>query len=112
MLKQRILLSCVAKPCRQAYRQNPTKCDRCILNLVRQHLTQPDGNTSIFKEKQQILTRLKQVFERLGAIIVTPEGQVQFMTQRGEQLLSRYFSPYDPHSLPELLQHWFKFLFF
>ncbi len=98
--KQRILLS--------SDRQNGAKCDRCILNLVRQYLMQTDENNSSLNEEQQILTRLKQVFDHLGAMIVTPEGQVQFMTQRGEQLLSQYFSSYAPHSLPEPLQHWFK----
>ncbi|MDJ0718844.1 MAG: helix-turn-helix transcriptional regulator [Prochloraceae cyanobacterium] len=58
--------------------------------------------------EQQILTQLKQVFEQMGLIVVTPEGQVQFMTQRGEQLLNQYFSPYAPHSLPEPLEYWFK----
>ena len=100
MLKQRISLICD--------RRNLRKCDRCILNLVRQHLMQTDENTSKFNKEQQILTQFKQVFDQLGAIILTSEGQVQFMTQRGEQLLSQYFSPYAPHSLPEPLQHWFK----
>ncbi len=85
-----------------------TKCDRCILNLARQQLMQTDENNSTFNEEQQILTRLKQVFQLLGAIVLTAEGQVQFMTQRGEQLLSQYFSPSAPHSFPESLQHWFK----
>ena len=100
MLKQRILLSCA--------RQNSAKCDRCILNLVRQHLRQTDGNTPTFNEEQDLLTRLKQVFDRLGAIIVTSEGKVRFITQRGEKLMSEYFSTHAPHSLPESLQHWFK----
>jgi hypothetical protein len=30
------------------------------------------------------------------------------MNQRAEQLLSQYFLPSTPHSLPEPLQHWFK----
>ncbi len=89
-------------------RRNLTECDRCILNLVRQHLMQTDENTRTFNKERQILTRLKQVFDRLGVIVLTAGGQVQFMTQRGEQLLSQYFSPYAPHSLPESLQYWFK----
>ncbi|MDJ0591836.1 MAG: helix-turn-helix transcriptional regulator [Pleurocapsa sp. MO_226.B13] len=100
VLKQRMLLSCD--------RHFGAKCDRCILNLVRKYLMQTEENTSSLDKEQQILTRLKQVFDRLGAIIVTPEGEVQFMTQRGEQLLSQYFSSYSTHSLPEPLQHWFK----
>ncbi|MDJ0536912.1 MAG: helix-turn-helix transcriptional regulator [Xenococcaceae cyanobacterium MO_207.B15] len=98
MLKQRISVSC----------DRFKKCQGCVLNLVRQHLRQIDENTPTFNKEQQILTQLKQVFELLGAIIVTQEGQVQFMTQRGEQLLSQYFSPYAPDSLPEPLQNWFK----
>ena len=102
MLKQRTSLICD--------RQNPIKCDRCILNLVRQHLMQTDENIPKFNQEQKILTQLKQIFALLGAIVVTPEGQVQFMTQRGEQLLSQYCSQKssDSFSLPEPLQHWFK----
>jgi len=100
MLEQRISLF--------GDRGNLINCDRCILNLVRQHSIKTDENTSIFNEEQQILTRLKQVFERLGAIVVTSKGEVQFITQRGEQLLSQYFSHYAPDSLPEPIQHWFK----
>ncbi len=100
MLKQRISLSCNLR--------NFTKCDRCILNLVRQHLRHTDENTPTLNEERQILKQLKQVFELLGAIVVTIEGQVQFMTQRGERLLSQYFPSYDRHSLPEPLQYWFQ----
>jgi DNA-binding NarL/FixJ family response regulator len=75
---------------------------------VRQHLRQTDENTPTFNKEQQILTQLKQVFDRLGAIVVTSEGEVQFVTQLGKQLLSQYCSTYTPDSLPEPLQHWFK----
>ncbi len=88
-------------------RQNCTECKGCILNLVCQSLRQKDENTPTFNKEQQILTRLKQVFDLLGALVVTSKGEMQFMTQRGEQLLSQYFS-YTPHSLPEPLQHWLK----
>ena len=100
VLKQRIFLSCD--------RWNFTECDRCILNLVGQQLMQTDKNTPTFNKEQQILTQLKQVFDQLGAILVTPEGQVQFITQRGEKLLNQYSLAHTPHSLPEPLQNWFK----
>lgn len=100
VFKQRVLLNCE--------RQDFTKCDRCILNIVRQHLRHTDKNISTANKEQQILTRLKQVFDRLGAIIVTSEGQIQFMTQRAEQLLNQYFSSHGTHSLPEPLQYWFE----
>ena len=89
-------------------RQNCPECENCILNLVRQHLRQVDKNTSTFNQEQQILTRLKQVFDQLGVIVITSEGEVKFMTQRGKQLLSQYFSNYVSNSLPEPLQNWLK----
>ncbi|MGK7895392.1 MAG: helix-turn-helix transcriptional regulator [Xenococcus sp. (in: cyanobacteria)] len=88
--------------------RNSSKCDHCILNLVRQQLRQVDENTATFNQEQQILTRLKQVFDLLGVLIVTSEGEVKFMTQRGKQLLSQYFSNYVSNSLPESLQNWLK----
>ncbi|MDJ0901636.1 MAG: helix-turn-helix transcriptional regulator [Xenococcus sp. MO_188.B8] len=89
-------------------RRDSYKCDRCILNLVRQQLMQTDENIPKLNQEQQILTRLKQVFDQLGVIIVTSQGQVQFITQRGEQLLNQYFDQKNSDSLPELLQNWFK----
>ena len=89
-------------------RRNPIKCDRCILNLVRQQLMQTDENIPKLNQEQQILTRIKQVFDRLGVIIATSQGQVLFITQRGEQLLSQYFDQKNSDSLPESLQHWLQ----
>ena len=100
ILKSRISLICDHR--------DPYKCDRCILNLVRQQLMQTDENIPKLNQKQQILTRLKQVFDCLGVIIVTSQGQVLFITQRGEQLLNQYFDQKNPDSLPETLQHWFQ----
>ena len=88
-------------------RQNHSKCDRCILTFLRQHLIQSEDNFKLIKE-QQILEQLKQVFARLGVIIVTSQGQIQFITQRGEQLLNQYFDEQTPELLPESLQNWFK----
>ena len=75
------------------------ECANCILNLVRYHFRQID---------QQTLTQLKQIFEQLSLIIVTSEGQVQFITQKGKELLNKYFSESISRSLPKTLQHWFK----
>ena len=99
-LNQRILWSCD--------RLDFTECERCFLNLVHQYLMQKDEIAPIYNNEQKILTEFKQVFNRLGAIFVTPEAQVKSLTQRGEQLLSQYFPYYESHSLPESLQRWFK----
>ena len=100
VLTQRISLICD--------RQNPTKCDRCILNFLRQQLMQKENNTFKFNQEQQLLIQLKQVFEQLAVIIATSEGEVEFITQRGEQLLNQYFEQKKPNSLPESLKNWFQ----
>ncbi|MEG4092538.1 helix-turn-helix transcriptional regulator, partial [Microcoleus sp. Pol12B4] len=51
---------------------------------------------------------VKQILDRVGAIVVEIAGEVQFMTQRAEELLSQYFLHHIPYSLPESLQHWFQ----
>ena len=51
---------------------------------------------------------VKQILDRVGAIVVEITGEVQFITQRAEELLSQYFLPRIPYSLPESLQHWLK----
>ncbi|MEG4216015.1 helix-turn-helix transcriptional regulator [Microcoleus sp. Pol14C6] len=51
---------------------------------------------------------VKQILDRVGAIVVEIAGQVQFITQRAEELLSQYFLHRIPYSLPESLQHWFQ----
>ena len=51
---------------------------------------------------------VKQILDRVGAIVVEIAGEVQFMTQRAEELLNQYFLPCIPYSLPESLQHWFQ----
>jgi DNA-binding CsgD family transcriptional regulator len=99
-LKQDILLSCD--------RPNLPDCDRCVLNLLRPHLIQVEENNPAFSQNQQILTQFKQILDQLGVISLAIDGQVQFMTQQAEQLLSQYFLPCASHSLPEPLQHWFK----
>lgn len=55
-----------------------------------------------------LLTQLKQVFEHLGLLIVTINGQVQFMTRQAKHLLEQYALSHDPNTLPEPLDYWFK----
>jgi len=90
-------------------RPNLTKCDHCVLNLLRPHLMQLDENNPIFNQIQQILAQIKQVLDQDGVIILTIDEQVQFMTQRAEYLLNQYFPVYIPLVLPESLQRWFKY---
>jgi DNA-binding CsgD family transcriptional regulator len=54
------------------------------------------------------MTQFKQTSDRIGAIVLMIDGQVQFMTQRAEQLLSQYSLPHAPHSLPDPLHYCLK----
>lgn len=99
MLQQSIYFNCD----RRNYKQR----DQCVLKLVHQPLIETDKNTPKFNQEQQILIQLK-LFDRMGAIVVKADGQVDIMTQRAEQLLSQYSLSHTPQSLPEALQNWFK----
>jgi hypothetical protein len=72
---------------------NLTQCDRCVLNLLRFHLMQANGDDLECSQIQQLLTQFREALDRGGAIGLAIDGQVQFITQRAEQLLSKYFSP-------------------
>jgi DNA-binding CsgD family transcriptional regulator len=54
------------------------------------------------------MKQFKQISDRIGAIVLAIDGQVQFMTQRAEQLLRQYSLSYTPCSLPDPLHHWLK----
>lgn len=76
-------------------------CDKHYTLEVSSDRTSPEPDTLIKSLIQPIL-------DRVGAIVLEIAGQVQFMTQRAEELLSQYFLHRIPYSLPESLQHWFK----
>ncbi|MEO6862845.1 MAG: LuxR family transcriptional regulator [Microcoleus sp.] len=91
-----------------AVSKNAIAKDGCVLNPRSLHQIPEEESQLGFSQVQQILRQFQQMFDRLGAIVLAVDGQVQFIAQRAEQLLSQYFSSRAPHSLPELLQHWFK----
>ncbi|MEG4491398.1 LuxR C-terminal-related transcriptional regulator [Microcoleus sp. D3_18_C4] len=78
--------------------------ENCYQNYTLEAL----GDRTNTESDNFIKVLVKQILDRVGAIVVEIAGQVQFMTQRAEQLLNQYFLSRAPHSLPELLQHWFK----
>ena len=88
---------------------NLTKCDRCIFNWACQLSMQSSEDAVAFGQEYQTLTQIKQVFDCIGAVVVNFEGQIQFITQKGKQLLDQYFSLSSAsYSLPEPLKHWFE----
>jgi DNA-binding CsgD family transcriptional regulator len=97
--EQRILAICD--------RPHFTKCDRCVLNLLRPHLAQAEESKLKGSQIQQLVIQFKQALDQGGVICLGNDGQVQFMTQRAEHLLSQYFGLCTPSLLPETLQNWF-----
>jgi DNA-binding CsgD family transcriptional regulator len=87
---------------------NLTQCDRCVLNLLHSHLVQANGDDLECSQIQQLLTQFREALDQGGVISLMSDGQVRFMTQGAEQLLSKYFSPSITYSLPTSLQQWFK----
>jgi DNA-binding CsgD family transcriptional regulator len=61
-------------------------------------------------QMQQLLAQFRNALAHGGVISLSRDGNVRFMTQRAEQLLSKYF-PTSPSltSLPLHLKQWFKY---
>lgn len=85
-----------------------TKCDRCVLNLLRPHLMQAEANTPECSQIQQMLTQFRHALDRGGVISLAIDGQVQFKTAQAEQLLSQYGLSQNSQALSDSLQQWFK----
>ncbi len=86
-----------------------TQCDRCVLNLLRSHLMQKEKSELECSQIQQLLAQFRAALNHGGIISLSRVGNVQFMTQRAEQILSQYFpSCYSSTSLPHNLKKWFE----
>jgi DNA-binding CsgD family transcriptional regulator len=88
--------------------KNITKCDYCFLKILRKQLTQKDENNYKLHKNEPITTQFHPILDYLGLLILTSEGQIKFMTQRGKTLLNQYFHPDACNNLPNPLHHWFK----
>lgn len=85
-----------------------SKCDRCILNLLRPHLTQENDKILQCSQIQQILAQFKEALEHEAVISLATNGKVKVMTQRAKQLLHQYFSFQDANGLPDVLKKWLE----
>ena len=89
--------------------RNFTERDRLILNLLRPHLFQAYCNAQHYQQLQQDLSQLQQSLNHLGLVILTTEGQVQFVTPQAIAWLETYFSkPICSFNLPDHLWAWVK----
>ncbi len=89
-------------------RPNFTKCDRCVLNILRSHLVRVDEKNLAFSQIQQLLRQFKQAIDQGSLICLAMDGHVQFMTEQAKRLLNQYFLYQDTQTLPDPLQQWFQ----
>jgi len=86
------------------------QCDRCVLNLVRSHLLQADKTGLDPSQLQKLLIEFRAALEQGGVIDLSRDGNIQFITERAEELLKRYFSPCpSPTALPTCLKRWVEY---
>jgi DNA-binding CsgD family transcriptional regulator len=86
---------------------NLVQCDRCLLNFLKQHPLQPEQN-SPSATQEQLQSCCQGIFEQIGWVVMTIDGQVKYMTPRAEQLIHQYFLIQTSQTLPPALIHWFK----
>lgn len=72
--------------------------DGCVLNVRSLHQIQAEANNPGFSKIQQILAQFQPMFDRLGAIVLAVDGQVQFIAERAEQLLNPTFRTLNCHN--------------
>jgi DNA-binding CsgD family transcriptional regulator len=82
--------------------------DRSDLGLLQQSLIQVEDQPFPLSKEQQIVIQLRQVFERLGLLLVSLNGQIQFITYQAKKLLQQYALTHNNKALPEPLHYWFK----
>ncbi len=83
-----------------------TRCDRCILNLLKAHLLPTESSYLRCTHIQQLLKQFKAALSQESIISLTPDGQVKFMTQSAKKLLDQYFSDSCSQELPDTLKKW------
>ncbi|WP_416669813.1 helix-turn-helix transcriptional regulator [Egbenema bharatensis] len=84
-----------------------TKCDRCLFNFLHQHSTQLE-QSSLPSVPEPIQPHCQPLFEQVGWVVLTIDGQVKYMTPRAEQLIHQYFLIQTSQTLPPALIRWFK----
>jgi DNA-binding CsgD family transcriptional regulator len=83
-----------------------TRCDRCILNFLKPNLLPIEAGGLSCTRIQQLLKQFKQALDQESIISFMPDGQVKFITDSAEKLLSQYFSYSGAKELPDTLKKW------
>jgi DNA-binding CsgD family transcriptional regulator len=82
--------------------------DRLVLNLLQPHLTYIYRNLETQARLQQQCDSLSQAIDELGSVMLSPTGQILFISPRALRLLDQYFpnSSLIADQLPAPLQDW------
>ncbi|MGP1385927.1 MAG: response regulator transcription factor [Thainema sp.] len=70
---------------------------------------QPDPERPAFSHEKYSLRQFKKFFEEIGLLVVSIDGQIQFLTQQADYLLHKYALFHESRTLSDLIQHWFKY---
>lgn len=87
-----------------------TERDRIILNLLRPHFLVAYHNVLHYNQLQQQLGQLAQITEGVASILLSADGQVEYLSDRATAILESYFSSewISTRELPETLHSWLK----
>lgn len=90
--------------------RNFTEDDRTLLNLIRPHMYYAYRNLQQWANLQAQIDQLMELNAFVGIIILSPDSQIQKITDRAVRLLEQYF-PIEwsnRHYLPESLQQYYQ----
>jgi DNA-binding CsgD family transcriptional regulator len=92
------------------HQRNFTEHDRNLLNLIRPHMYYAYRNLQQWANLQAQIDQLTELNEFIGIIILSPDSQIQKITDRAARLLEQYFPiewtnrQYLPESLQQYCQ--------
>jgi DNA-binding CsgD family transcriptional regulator len=90
------------------YQRNFTEADRTLLNLLQPHIHSAYRNLQHWAALQSQIDQLTALTEFVGIITLSPDRQIQQLTQQAVRLLEQYFPDewIDRHQLPESLHQY------
>ncbi|NJM46955.1 MAG: hypothetical protein HC860_13015 [Alkalinema sp. RU_4_3] len=90
--------------------RNFTEYDRMLLNLIRPHIYYAYRNLQQWANLQAQIDQLTELNQFIGIITLSPDAQIQRITDRAVRLLEQYFpiEGTNPQYLPESLQQYYQ----
>jgi DNA-binding NarL/FixJ family response regulator len=90
------------------YQRSFTEADRMLLNLLQPHIHSTYRHLQHWATLQSQIEQLTELTEFVGIITLSPNQQIQQLTDRAVRLLEQYFPDewIDRHQLPESLHQY------